>query len=85
MNRILLYFCLFALGWNGFSQNLLETKKWQTFFTERPFLEKARIINDEPSGILTPRTPTTLPIHYCSFMRMAEPEKFNGLIVDSRA
>lgn len=31
----------------GTAQDLLKTEKWQTFFTERPYLEKATLINDE--------------------------------------
>ncbi|SNT39957.1 hypothetical protein SAMN05421640_3779 [Ekhidna lutea] len=29
------------------SQDLLESEKWKSFFTERPYLEKAKKINDE--------------------------------------
>ena len=41
------YFYLLIMGWFCYSQNHLEAEKWQAFFNERPYLEKAKNINDE--------------------------------------
>lgn len=47
MKWLLILFSWLLLTLAGFSQDLLKTEKWETFFSNRPYLEKAKNINDE--------------------------------------
>lgn len=45
--KLTIYVILLLTVISCFSQDVLESEKWQTFFTERPYLKKAIKINDE--------------------------------------